>query len=61
MRAKPTKTKKPPKAGFLGVGLDNEDGHTRLTRGDNFVLYGGSDETHGRMQEGTRLTGGRFR
>ena len=51
MRAKPTKTKKPLKAGFLGVGLDNEDGHTRLTRGDNFVLYGGSNETHGRMQE----------
>jgi hypothetical protein len=49
---KPTKkTKQAAKAGFLGVGLDNEDGHTRLTRGDNFVLYGGSQETHGQMQE----------
>lgn len=49
---KPTKKQpKTAKAGFLGVGLDNEDGHTRLTRGDNFVLYGGSPETHGRMQE----------
>jgi hypothetical protein len=48
---KPTKKQVKPKAGFLGVGLDNEDGHTRLTRGDNFVLYGGSQETHGRMQE----------
>jgi hypothetical protein len=49
---KPVKKKKrDAKAGFLGVGLDNEDGHTRLTRGDNFVLYGGSQETHGRMQE----------
>lgn len=48
---KPTKKKTVPKAGFLGVGLDNEDGHTRLTRGDNFVLYGGSQDTHGRMQE----------
>ncbi len=49
---KPTKPKKQvAKARILGVGLDNEDGHTRLTRGDNFVLYGGSQETHGRMQE----------
>ncbi|MBL9090986.1 MAG: hypothetical protein JNL96_07160 [Planctomycetaceae bacterium] len=40
-----------PKARLLGVGLDNEDGHTRLTRGSNFTLYGGSEETHGRMQE----------
>ena len=51
---KPAKKKhnaKAAKAGFLGVGLDNEDGHTRLTKGDNFVLYGGSEETHGRMQE----------
>jgi hypothetical protein len=39
------------KARILGVGLDNEDGHTRLTRGENFTLYGGSEETHGRMQE----------
>lgn len=39
------------KAALLGVGLDNEDGHTRLTRGDNFLLYGGSHETHSRMQE----------
>lgn len=45
------KKQKKPKAGFLGVGLDNEDGHTRLTRGKNFFLYGGSQETHGRMQE----------
>jgi hypothetical protein len=48
---KPTNKKKAAKAGFLGVGLDNEDGHTRLTRGENFVLYGGSQETHGQMQE----------
>lgn len=38
-------------AGMLGLGLDNSDGHTRLTRGDNFVLVGGSYETHARMQE----------
>ena len=37
--------------GFLGVGLDNQDGHTRLTRSDNFVLWGGSQDTHERMQD----------
>lgn len=31
--------------------MDNDDGHTRLTRGHNFTLYGGSQETHERMQE----------
>ncbi len=36
---------------LLGVGLDNDDGHTRLTRGKNFVLVGGSEETHAVMQE----------
>jgi hypothetical protein len=40
-----------PKAGMLGIGLDNEDGHKRLTRGDNFLLVGGSQETHEVMQE----------
>lgn len=38
-------------ASLLGVGFDNEDGHTRLTRGKNFALVGGSQETHSRMQE----------
>ena len=37
--------------GFLGVGLDNADGHTRLTRTEHFILLGGSDQTHQRMQE----------
>ena len=44
-------TNKRKQAGLLGLGLDGNDGHTRLTRGKNFVLYGGSEETHGRMQE----------
>lgn len=38
-------------AALLGLGLDGDDGHKRLTRGKNFVLFGGSEETHGRMQE----------
>jgi hypothetical protein len=37
--------------GFLGVGLDNKDGHQRLTRTEHFVLVGGSQETHESMQE----------
>ena len=45
------KPEKPQLVGFLGVGLDNKDGHKRLTRGEHFVLFGGSEETHGKMQE----------
>jgi hypothetical protein len=37
--------------GFLGIGLDNKDGHQRLTRSDHFLLIGGSAETHERMQD----------
>jgi hypothetical protein len=44
-------SRKKDKAWLLGLGLDNEDGHTRVTRGDNFHLVGGSEETHGTMQE----------
>ena len=36
---------------LLGLGLDGADGHVRLTRGRNFRLIGGSQETHERMQE----------
>ncbi len=36
---------------ILGVGLDCKDGQTRLTRGPNFALVGGSEETHEVMQE----------
>ncbi|MDR1492602.1 MAG: hypothetical protein LBT05_07765 [Planctomycetaceae bacterium] len=43
--------KKKPSAAFLGVGFDNTDEQTRITRGKNFLLYGGSEETHGVMQE----------
>ena len=38
-------------AALLGVAFDNEDGHTRITRGKNFLLCGGSQETHAVMQE----------
>ena len=47
-----TKKRKPqPKAGLLGLGLDNRDGHKRITTGEQFAILGGSEETHGRMTE----------
>ncbi|CAM3112555.1 hypothetical protein [Rariglobus hedericola] len=54
----PKSTRKAPAkpAGLLGVGLDNEDGHKRITKGEHFVLVGGSEETHGRMTETTLKT-----
>ena len=36
---------------LLGLGLDNEDGHVRISRGKNFRLLGGSHDTHEQMQE----------
>ena len=39
------------KAKLLGLGLDNDDGQVRLTRGKNFQLVGGSHDTHRSMQE----------
>jgi len=49
------KKKKNPSevVGFVGVGLDNTDGHKRLTRTKSFVLVGGSEKTHEKMQEVT--------
>ncbi len=48
---KPASRVKKRQSALLGLGLDNEDGHTRLTRGENFVLFGGSHDTHSAMQE----------
>jgi hypothetical protein len=41
---------KKSKAMMLGLGLDS-DGHKRITRGENFALVGGSEETHDCMVE----------
>ena len=38
-------------AGLLGLAFDAADGHKRLTRGKNFLLAGGSEETHVLMRE----------
>ena len=47
-----SKNKKNKKAWIVGIALDNDDGHKRLTKGDNFILAGGSEETHEKMTEG---------
>ena len=50
---KPARRGKRParKAALLGVGLDNQDGHKRVTTGEKFLIVGGSEETHERMTE----------
>jgi hypothetical protein len=45
-----SKNKKRRKAVMLGLGFDS-DGHKRLTTGPNFVLVGGSEDTHQDMTE----------
>jgi hypothetical protein len=37
---------KRPTAALLGLAFDASDGHRRITRGANFLLAGGSEETH---------------
>jgi len=39
------------RAWLLGLGRDHADGHVRITRGENYRLFGGSEETHQVMQE----------
>ena len=38
-------------AGLLGLAFDATDGHKRITRGNNFLLAGGSEKTHGLMRD----------
>lgn len=42
---------KPEVVGLVGVGLDNQDGHKRITRSEEMLLVGGSEETHAKMQD----------
>ena len=42
---------KPSNAKLIGLGLDGDDELTRVTRGKNFHLVGGSEQTHESMQE----------
>lgn len=51
MSPKKRKKKRTPRAALLGLGLDNHDGHKRITTGEQFAIVGGSAETHERMTE----------
>ena len=42
---------KRPSNRLLGLGLDAQDRHKRITRGEGFALVGGSKETHEEMTE----------
>lgn len=37
--------------GLLGVGFDSEDGHVRITKGENYDVLMGSDESHEYIQQ----------
>lgn len=39
------------RAALLGLGLDNNDGHKRITTAEEFAIVGGSAETHERLTE----------
>lgn len=43
--------KRTREAALIGLAFDADDGQTRISRGSNFVLWGGSQETHSQMQE----------
>jgi hypothetical protein len=47
---RPTKPRKSATL-FLGVGFDAEPGEKRITKGRDFLLVGGSEETHERLTE----------
>jgi hypothetical protein len=38
-------------AALFGLAFDAQDGHKRITRGNNFLLAGGSEQTHGLMRD----------
>ena len=53
MDASPNRLPDKPKrkAALLGLAFDAKDGQKRITRGPNFLLAGGSQESHSIMQE----------
>jgi Ca2+-binding EF-hand superfamily protein len=52
-RLKKNSAKQPKKTStqLIGVGLDQIDGHKRITTAEHFSIVGGSQETHERMTE----------
>lgn len=51
MQRKKQKNSQDKKALLLGLGMDNKDGHVRITKSEDFCLMGGSAETHDKMTE----------
>jgi hypothetical protein len=45
------KARQPRDATLLGIGLDNDDGHKRITTAEEFAIVGGSAETHEKLTE----------
>jgi hypothetical protein len=45
------KSRQKKSAALLGLGLDNDDGHKRITSGEKFLIVGGSQQTHEVMTE----------
>jgi hypothetical protein len=37
--------------GLVGIGLDADDEHRRVTEAEDVLLVGGSEDTHGKMQD----------
>jgi hypothetical protein len=38
-------------AGMLGVGFDHDDGHIRITQGEGYQVFMGSDESHSMLRD----------
>jgi hypothetical protein len=51
VKKKPTTKRRRHQAALLGLALDNDDGHKRITTGEDFAIVGGSAETHEKMTE----------
>ena len=49
--ARKSKEKNVQTLSLIGLGLDNGDGHKRVTQSELFLLVGGSEETHEQMQD----------
>jgi hypothetical protein len=51
VKKKPVTKRRRHQAALLGLALDNDDGHKRITTGEDFAIVGGSAETHEKMTE----------
>jgi len=46
-----SKPKQKANTHLIGIGMDCEDGHTRITSAEQFSIMGGSEKTHDCMTE----------